>query len=308
MFKISKLKIALAACILSLVVTFASAAELSLKSDDEEIGIGSQFIANLFLSTRENINAIEGKIIFPRDLLELKEIRDGNSIVNFWVERPFADDEGIYFSGITPGGYSGENGLIFFAIFQAKKEGKGIVELKNIRMLLNDGAGTPSDAEIYNLQFTISNQLVGWRAGESVFLVSDIGEKDAESPEDFTPQIASDKNIFDGKYFLVFATQDKGASVDYYAVREGWFGGFNKAESPYILENQALAKTIFVKAVDKSGNEKMAKISAPNPAPWYKNYFIIVIIILAALIIASGRVQVFRKISHKILRLLIKYK
>src|SRR3989344_873954 len=115
-----------------------SAAGLKLTSQIQEIGIGQQFQINLVLDTEdEEINAVEGKIVFQADLLELKEIRDGNSIINFWidpvrncvsngVERP----DSICFSGIIPGGYLGE-GFIFSAIFQVKKEGAGIIEIQD---------------------------------------------------------------------------------------------------------------------------------------------------------------------------------
>jgi len=70
----------------------------------------------------------------------------------------------------------------------------------------------------------------------------------------------------DGKYFLVFSTQDKGSGVDHYEVREGRFGGFSEVSSPYILKYQSLDKKIFVKAIDKFGNEikKLKSIKRNN--------------------------------------------
>src|SRR3989344_5310183 len=48
-----------------------------------------RFEVSVFLDTQlDDINALEGQIVFPGDLLELQEVRDGNSIVNFWIERP----------------------------------------------------------------------------------------------------------------------------------------------------------------------------------------------------------------------------
>ncbi len=69
-----------------LLPSLSSAAEISLDSKTKEIGVGSQFEVGFFLNTEgEDINAVEGKIIFPKTLLELKEIKDGNSIINFWI-------------------------------------------------------------------------------------------------------------------------------------------------------------------------------------------------------------------------------
>ena len=64
------------------------------------------------------------------------------------VERP----DSICFSGIIPGGYLGE-GFIFSAIFQAKKEGAGIIEIQDAKALQNDGKGTPANTKIFNFQF-----------------------------------------------------------------------------------------------------------------------------------------------------------
>jgi len=136
----------------------AKAAKLDLISEIQEIGVNQQFQVDLVLDTEnEEINAVEGKVIFPEDLLELKEIRDGNSIVNFWIERPkIKSDNQITFSGIIPGGYIGKKGLIFSAIFQSKNEGKGTIEIREAKTLLNDGKGTQASLSISNLQFLMA--------------------------------------------------------------------------------------------------------------------------------------------------------
>jgi len=262
-----------------------SAAGLKLTSQIQEIGIGQQFQINLVLDTEdEEINAVEGKIVFQADLLELKEIRDGNSIINFWidpvrncvsngVERP----DSICFSGIIPGGYLGE-GFIFSAIFQAKKEGAGIIEIQDAKALQNDGKGTPANTKIFNFQFSISKNISGPEFN---------APKDTDPPEEFKPEIARDETLFDGKWFLVFATQDKGTGIDYYEVCEGSKKKCVSAESPYVLKDQKLKSYIYVKAVDKAGNERMAILPPQNPLKWYENYFILGIIILIVLGYAS---------------------
>src|SRR3989338_3332078 len=128
------------------------AAQSSFDAKTTQAQVGKNFEVTLFVNTeQENINAFEGKIIFPNDLLDLKEIRDGNTIVNFWVERPHKEQgtgdkkQGeIAFSGITPGGYEGEKGLLFSAVFRALREGVGVLEVKDVKALLNDGKGTPA--------------------------------------------------------------------------------------------------------------------------------------------------------------------
>ena len=160
MTKIPKLKTALILAILYFIFFSVPvfAAEISFDAKTREVSVGEQFEASIFLNTEgEYINAVEGKVIFPENLLELKEIRDGNSIVNFWIERPkIKSDNQITFSGIIPGGYIGKKGLIFSAIFQSKNEGKGTIEIREAKTLLNDGKGTQASLSISNLQFLMA--------------------------------------------------------------------------------------------------------------------------------------------------------
>ena len=266
----------------------AKAAKLELISEIQEIGVNQQFQVDLVLDTEnEEINAIEGKILFPEDLLELKEIKDGNSIVSFWIERPRVSrqtdakqeretDALIVFSGIVPGGYNDAKGLIFSAVFQAKKEGAGTIEIQDAKALLNDGKGTPAKLSVSNFQFLISKEVAPLELLEI---------KDTEPPELFKPMIAQDPKMFEGKYFLVFATQDKKSGIAHYEVQENrrqkiesrkWI----ETESPYILKDQELRSYIFVKAVDKAGNERIAVVEPRYPIKWYEMYEIWGIIIV----------------------------
>ncbi len=279
MAKIQKIKIIFAVCSLSFIAIPALAAEVSFDAKTQEIKTDQLFEVGVFINTdNEEINAIEGKIIFPQDLLEVKKVNDANSIINFWIEKPKTATEGqIAFSGITPGGYSGSQGLIFSTTFLAKKEDAGTVEFSGVKALKNDGKGTEAPLVISNFQFLISRQ-------DSVPQISIPETEDRNPPEEFTPQIAADPVIFEGKWFLVFATQDKGSGIDHYEVCER-----NKecvvAESPYLLKNQNLDEKIVVKAIDKSGNERVAVLPAQKPAAWYKNYLILATIILVMAIV-----------------------
>lgn len=289
MTKIQKIKIVLVACILSLVAIPAFAAEVSFDTKTQEIKAGQLFEVGVFINTdNEEINAIEGKIIFPQDFLEIKKINDGNSIINFWidpvrncvsngVEKP---DE-ICFSGITPGGYNDSQGLIFSITFLAKKEGNGAIEFRGVKALRNDGQGTEAQLTISNFQFLISNP----PAGGAVPQITAPKTEDRNPPEEFTPQIAADPAIFEGKWFLVFAAQDKGSGIDHYEVCEGKRKCVT-AESPYLylLKNQDLDEEIVVRATDKSANERVVTIPPQKPRAWYKNYGILAILIIATIV------------------------
>ena len=268
-----------------LLPTVVLASELKLSSLVSEVGTGQQLQVGLFLSTgEENINALEGKITFPAELLKLKEIRDGNTIVNFWLEKPKNDSSGsIVFSGITPGGFKGENGLIFSAIFETIKSGVAALRISEVRALLNDGQGSAAALDISPLQIVISEATSSQKP-----VAIEVG--DTLPPESFKPEIAQDQNVFNGKYFLAFATQDKGLGMARYEVRESrqkifsFLYGWKEASIPYLLADQKLKSYIFVKAVDLNGNERIEVILPRHPLLWHENYLIYVIIILSLII------------------------
>ena len=281
------------------IASHVFAAEISVNSKNKEIKTGEQFEAEIFLNTeKEYINAVEGKLIFPKTLLEVKEIRDGNSTINFWIERPKAKNGEILFSGIIPGGYMDKKGLIFSIIFQAILEGRGSIEIQDIKALLNDGKGTTASTTTSNLQLMISGQ-----APASQPTV--VEKKDTDMPEAFEPTVASDPAIFDGKYFLVFATQDKASGIDFYEVKESRqmlfsiFKSWLPAESPFVLNDQELRSFIFVKAIDKSGNERIAAVEPKYPTKWYYEAWWIWIIIILAIIFT--RIFIKRNLWKKII-------
>ncbi len=201
-------------------------------------------MVDLILDTQgENINALEGTIIFPTDLLELKRVDDGGSIVNYWINRPdFKDDN---FAGIIPAGFNGR-AKVLSLIFEVKAGGNDIIDLTDARVLLNDGKASDAVLGIKDFPFQFPN-------GASIAddtLVKD--ELDTDPPEEFNILFTKDENLFDGQYVLIFATQDKGSGVAYYAVNEG--EGFYEAQSPYVLSEQGLSQGVIVRAFDKAGN------------------------------------------------------
>lgn len=174
----------------------------------------------------------------------------------------------------------GENGLILSVLFRAKKPGGGRIAIRGMKVLKNDGAGAAAAAITSDFQFSIAQ-------GDSA--VVNKKESDREPPETFRPEVARDEALLGGKWFLVFATQDKESGIDHYEVKESrqriftLFQKWSRAESPYILRDQELRSNIFVKASDRAGNKRIMRIMPRNPLIGYENYedWIIIVIGLA---------------------------
>jgi len=273
-------------CFLPLVATSVFAAELYFGTQGQEFSLEKNFEVEVFLnSEEENINAIEGKVIFPTDSLEFQETREGDSLINFWIKQPAFDGSGVSFSGIVPGGYSGSQSYLFSIILKPKKLGQVTIDGKKVRALRNEPPGSAAQMKISPMKLEIVEE---FQTPEF------LPPYDTEAPESFTPEVARNPNIFDGKWFLVFNTQDKGAGIDHYEVKEkrefkilnfGFSTGkWVKAESPYLLKDQSLKREISVKVIDKAGNEKIATLPPQSPPQWYENYLRWVIIIVVGFI------------------------
>lgn len=281
MIKISKLIIVL--CVLCFFPAVAFSSQIYFYAPKNILSTGEEFLVNIVLDPQnESINATAGTVKFPADLLELKEVRDGNSSVNFWVEKPqVGNSDSVSFSGITAGGFPNYADLIFSLVFRAKQSGKGSLKFENAEALKNDGTGAKSELQNKELNLNISDQ--------SATSSADISIKDTEPPAKFIPIIGNNSAIYGGKYFLVFFAQDKASGIDHYEVKEGYFGKFAAAESPYLLNDQALDKKIYVKAVDKNGNYVVETLPAQRLPWWFKYCLVVAIIILICVFIIYRR-------------------
>lgn len=276
----------------------ASAAQLFFEPSVKEVGAGQQFQIDLKLDPQnQSVNATEAKIRFSRNL-KLISLNDGNSLITLWLQKPTLKDGAVIFSGIVPGGYGGDlgpdwqgprPGKILSLLFEAEKPGPAEVKIEDGKVLLNDSRGTPAPLTIPNFQINVND--VGRR-----YIPPEV--KDAEPPEPFTPEIARDPNIFEGKYFLVFTAQDKGRGLDRYEIserREFKIFGINlrrpqrwtPAESPYLLKDQKLKSHIYVKAIDRAENERTVVLRPQKPLRWYEYPLIWIMLIIVLGIIAK---------------------
>lgn len=264
-------------------------AELRITSVRENVINGQQLPIKILLdSPSDAINAFEARIAYSPDRLTFIDWSDTGAIVNFWIEKPGEKNGTITMSGVVPGGYQGTNGLIATLYFRATQEGPTAITFRDTTILLNDGAGTQAKSSFKNFALTVVPQDKNTSASRFPLFTPD-----QDPPEPFMPEIARDPSLFEGKRFLVFITQDKGTGIDHYEIKESPHGTFSlfrrwhHAESPYVLQDQELRSFISVKAVDKNGNARTAKISPSNPLPWYKNsvnWLILTMGILAVLI------------------------
>lgn len=266
------------------LIKTSEAATVFFQTDGGKTNPGRVFTVDVLVNAgNEDLNAFEGKILFPQNL-KLVNINDGESIINFWAEKPrilenkLNGNNVIEFSGITPGGFSGvlgpfqgtHPGKIFSFSLSSPSNGLFEIQAKDFNFLLNDGLGSPVKVTIAPLKISVSGAI----ASSSTTQIN----RSLSIPEEFTPQIASDPTIWDGRHFLAFSTEDKKTGINRYEVAETKKETDDKiwipAESPYLLKDQSLSSYIFVKAVNNAGNVRIGEL---KPTASSSGYFIGVI-------------------------------
>jgi len=271
---------------------------LYFEPSNTQLKMGQEFEVRVKIDPeKECINTIKTDIEYDKDILIAKDFLTGSSIISLWFKKPeIKSREGkISFSGGIPGGFCGKIpgdpgesdilGKIIFKIPEFLVSDKDIAKIKfseTSKVLLNDGLGTEANLKLEEGQYKILKEKE--KSPEKV-LGKELSE-DKTPPEPFGILVLKDLQIFEGKYFITFNTQDKQTGIDHYEIKEG-DRNWKIAESPYLLEDQKLQSIIKVKAVDKAGNERIAEYIPPGykapkkPLP----YWIIIIIVIGGGII-----------------------
>jgi hypothetical protein len=249
------------------------------------VGQEAEVILNID-TEKENINAVELKLIFSAEDFMIKSVNDGSSIISFWVEPPsFSNEKGeISLSGIITGGYQEKSGGLLKINLIPKQIGEKSFILSQGKVLLNDGQGTEAKLNPGILNFQII-------AAGTPAETGPLPATDTEPPESFTPEISRHPDIFDNQWFLAFNTQDKNSGMAFYRIREtrqkilAPFIRWQTVTSPYLLKDQQLRSFIYVQAIDRAGNARIAVVPPQQPLKWYENYLFWVIMIIILIIL-----------------------
>jgi hypothetical protein len=269
----------------------ARAAKMFLEDGGVESYAGSNYVKiNAFVDTEGVLlNTFGARLVFPTSTLIFKDVNNSQSIINAFVEAPHLTDGGVVFSGITPGGFQGNRGLLLSFLFAPQVAGTTRVSLDSLEVYQNDGKGTPVAVISKPLSLRITPLTTSTVALETII------------PELFTPVIFQNTSIPGVPWMVAFTTQDKQSGIAYYEVQESRESmpneqAWKSAVSPVVLSDQSLKSYTFVKAVDRHGNSRVVTL-APLAGAWYTTYFSKVVFscILLGLVIIIVRVCFLRR-------------
>lgn len=291
----------------------------------------------------ECINTTDVVLEYSKNLNPV-DISIGKSILSVWVEKPTINREEnkITFAGGIPNGYCGKTegdpsmtNILVEVVFRTTEtplESDGeILETGNdseqgawvkfstlSAAYPNNGSGEKISPRLIGSDFTIEPNPEGLISDDWLEEI----KNDDINPEDFTIELEKSPN---GKYWIIFNTADKQTGLSHYEILEeplSEFKNFNwgrtgaswvTADSPYVLKDQSLNSTIWVKAVDKAGNETITTLVPKNNSAYSdlvgvdhsffgiisNPTFLIIIIILIIFCIWFGILQIRRKTKSR---------
>jgi GxxExxY protein len=293
----------------ALFSVFASrmqAAEISFVPDTLNPKLDEVFQVDVYLNTQdEEINGLEGKIIFSKDKLSLQEIKTVDSVINLWFDSPHLnihqDYQEVMFGGVIPGSFNEKNGLILSLVFRAIDNGSIDFKINDLDVALGDGLGSRTKIFYKPLFLEISSSGLSVVDKESILI-------DKITPENFSPNLGQSQDIFEGEWFVVFSAEDKQSGINHYEIAEKRSDyqqnnledlNWQRAVSPYILRDQELKSFIYIKAVDNAGNSRIIPIPPTNAWFWYeKSLFWIIIILGFSIFAVIGRIIWKRFLKH----------
>ena len=263
----------------------AQAARLYFEPQEREAGTLGEFAVALNLDAVDQINALNVAVAVPKELTPI-DTGDGNSIINLWLDKPNWDEVSrlLTFSGIIPGGFGGRGGRLLVMTFKVNQPGTARLGFnqEKTEVYLNGPDGERDRTVLEEKEINIT-------AGKENLPLNLI---DQAAPEPFVIQLSRDPNIFNNQWFIAFSTQDKGEGLADFEICETYKiyiqdgeilpkdqTCWQKGESPYLLADQALRHYVFVKALDKKGNARIAILPSPKPLAWYEKFWIYGIII-----------------------------
>ncbi|MEN9412965.1 MAG: hypothetical protein RLZZ342_52 [Candidatus Parcubacteria bacterium] len=241
----------------------AHAASLSIETDTGAYGIGDTFIATVRIDNGDAcINAAEVQVEYPIGTLRAVDFSRGDSIFSLWIQDPQLDTERgvVSFAGGTPGGYCGRVqgdpsqsnilGKIVFSVVGPDTGTTALTFSPASRVYLHDGLGSVASVEFKGASLSVEDKPT---LTKNPWL--EAVKSDATPPESFVLQVRSDREVFNGKYYIVFSTTDKQSGLDHYEIAEG--GAWKRITSPYVVKPRALDDGVQVRAVDKAGNVRV---------------------------------------------------
>jgi hypothetical protein len=123
----------------------AHAATLYLSSNTDVLRIGDKLEVNIKIDSEgAGVNAVQGTLQFPKDILEATKIDKSDSVFDFWLQEPtFSNDTGrVNFVGGSTVGSVGKSLQALRVFFTVKGTGRAELTVTDAALTASNGSGT----------------------------------------------------------------------------------------------------------------------------------------------------------------------
>ncbi len=268
---------------------FSQAAKIILQTNHENSTLTERQVDLLLTPNEEGINALGSEIVILAGQAELIDIIDGGSIISAWVEQPKIIDNQLIFSGIIPGGFYGlyvpgkaesQSGLILSFKVKQLDSSEVILGLRKLEAYAADGNNVPIKVEPEKLVVNFSEFDKQTQTNKII---------DNTPPSDLELRIIKLPEGPSG-WWAAFSATDFGSGIAYYEIQENKTSepnpeAWRPVDNPTRLIDQTRRSYVFLKAVDRQGNEKIISLG-PNPEVRYNLYYLLGGLILLLIVVA----------------------
>lgn len=257
------------ACIAMGMALPVAAASLRFETPQPAYQPGTDVVVSVLLNTEEeSANAVEAVLRVEGGVIA--DVSEGNSVISLWMQPPrIHGNERVEFAGIFPGGRTGSALVLLSITVRPNGEEAITVHAEQVTVLKNDEKGTDLPSATTPLTIVFSE--------DAAVAQLPTTKKDVDPPDLFTPVIAQDPLLFGGKKTLIFHANDAQSGIHHYEIFETprvitresdihWA----RAESPYVLRDQEQKSVIYVKAIDRAGNERIVRVDPLHTPLWHE--------------------------------------
>lgn len=129
----------------AVLTTSAHAATLYLSSNSDTLHIGDTLEVIIKIDSEgAGVNAVQGTLQYPKDILQATKIDKGDSVFDFWLQDPsFSNDAGrVTFAGGSTVGSVGKSLQVLRTTFMVKGGGRAELFFTDSAVTASDGSGT----------------------------------------------------------------------------------------------------------------------------------------------------------------------
>lgn len=193
-------------------ITSDTKSYISIEATPSSVRAGETFSIKVFAHAQVAVNAVDIRLEFPKNQMEIQGIDVGDSVITLWAQEPYVEDNTVVLQGGTfRRGFRGDH-LIATVNARATETGLAQVSIGQVTLLAGDGTGAKvaigknddEDAAIYiadeNGALTATDVPVNLQGVASVAIVTDIdgdGQVTLSDVSRFMSAWATQTTIFD---------------------------------------------------------------------------------------------------------------